>query len=132
MSFFQVQQRTVQGLSDIGQFPEQIVGESGSAIIESGENANGSYIKFADGTQWCLASIITTGTQRSLSFPAAFITVPIQVFTSGTNYGNRTGYNTMIYSISRSETSFSCKVEYMNQLYTDQVGTSYIAIGKWK
>ena len=53
MSFYNVQQRTSSGLSDIGQFPAKIVGSMGSAIIESGSNANGNYVKFADGTLIC-------------------------------------------------------------------------------
>ena len=53
MSFYNVQQRTSSGLSDIGQFPAEIVGSMGSAIIESGSNANGNYVKFADGTLIC-------------------------------------------------------------------------------
>ena len=102
------------------------------AIIESGSNANGGWVRLANGTQWCFASIVTTVTQRELSFPAAFITGPILAFTSSTNFGDQTGYNTMVYSIARSETGFSCKVEYQNQIYTGTVGISYIAIGKWK
>ncbi len=39
------------GLVDIASLP--IVGTSGSAVIESGENANGRYIKWADGTMIC-------------------------------------------------------------------------------
>ena len=97
MSFYNVQQRTSSGLSDIGQFPAEIVGSMGSAIIESGSNANGNYVKFADGTQWCFAIIVTTGTQRALSFPAAFTTRPNLAFINDTNFGDRTGYNTMIY-----------------------------------
>ena len=102
------------------------------AIIESGSNANGDWVRLANGTQWCFALIVTIGTQRELSFPAAFITGPNLAFTSSTNFGDQTGYNTMVYSIAHSETGFSCKVEYQNQLYTNQVGISYIAIGKWK
>jgi len=41
----------VNGLVDIGQLP--VVGSMGAAIIECGSNANGSYIKWADGTMFC-------------------------------------------------------------------------------
>ena len=132
MSILQVQQRTASGLTNVGQFPQSIVGSMGSAIIESGSNANGNYVKFADGTQLCFASIVTTDTQRELSFPAAFTTLPILAFTDGTNFGDQTGYNTLVYLITHSKTGFSCKVEYQNQLYTGIVGISYIATGKWK
>ena len=100
------------------------------AVIESGSNANGYWVRFADGTQWCFASIVTTGTQRELSFPATFILAPNIAFTNSTNFGDQSGYNTMVYSIARSGTGFSCKVEYQNQIYTGNVGISYIAIGK--
>ena len=53
MSFYKVQQRTSSGLSDVGEFPTNIVGTMGSAIIERGSNANGEYVKFADGTLQC-------------------------------------------------------------------------------
>ena len=53
MSILQVQQRTASGLTNVGQFPQSIVGSMGSAIIESGSNANGNYVKFADGTLIC-------------------------------------------------------------------------------
>lgn len=43
------------GLVDIASLP--IVGTAGSAVIESGENANGRYIKWADGTMICWGNI---------------------------------------------------------------------------
>jgi hypothetical protein len=60
-----------------------------SAIMESGSNANGQYIRFADGTQICWRSVtgigpsstgqgslFRTGTQNPPSFPVAFSAVP--------------------------------------------------------
>lgn len=41
----------VEGKIDISQLP--IVGSAGSTVIESGSNANGEYIKWADGTMVC-------------------------------------------------------------------------------
>lgn len=41
----------VDGLIDIAQLP--VVGAMGAAIIESGENANGRWVKWADGTMIC-------------------------------------------------------------------------------
>lgn len=40
----------------------QASGVSTGAIIERGSNANGSYTRFADGTQICLVSFLTNGT----------------------------------------------------------------------
>ena len=112
----------------------RIVGALASGyIIESGSNANGNYVRFADGTQWCsVLFFMTTGTIRSLTFPAAFVSAPSMSFCPNTNFGDQTGYNTDVYSVQRSHTGFTCKVEYQNQLYTGQVGITYLAIGKWK
>lgn len=77
-------QKTIVGsVSQLGGVPK-------GAIIERGANANGTYIKFADGTMICQfaasAPITTSGAYGStgffitpvqnLTFPATFITVP--------------------------------------------------------
>lgn len=49
----------VDGLVDITQLP--IVGAMGSAVIENGSNANGSWVKWADGTMICESTIIKNG-----------------------------------------------------------------------
>lgn len=46
----------VNGKVDIGQLP--VVGTMNAAIIETGENANGRYTKFADGTMICDSTVI--------------------------------------------------------------------------
>ncbi len=59
-----VQRRTASGLETVAELPMlagdkidisllPVVGTMGSAVIESGENANGRYIKWADGTMIC-------------------------------------------------------------------------------
>lgn len=59
-----MQRRTASGLETVGELPMldgdkidisllPVVGTIGSAVIESGENANGRYIKWADGTMIC-------------------------------------------------------------------------------
>lgn len=83
---------TIAGLSITALTPlfETVPVISGSTIIESGSNANGTYVKFGDGTMICnclntFSSVnITTaeiGTFRtsgtlSLTFPAAFYSTP--------------------------------------------------------
>lgn len=47
------------GKVDIGWLP--VVGLMGSAVIERGSNANGEYIKWADGTMICTSVINLTG-----------------------------------------------------------------------
>ena len=97
MSFYNVQQRTSSGLSDIGQFPETIVGSMGSAIIERGSNANGEYVKFADGTLLCSSSRLSLGTASignnvriDFNFATQFINTNIShsFYSSGTSSGN--------------------------------------------
>ncbi len=58
------------------------------AIIQRGSNANGEFVRLADGTQWCwreFAGTITTSTgylsgfistQHNLPFPATFVSAP--------------------------------------------------------
>ncbi|HBO8902891.1 TPA: phage tail protein [Pseudomonas aeruginosa] len=48
------------------------------AIIERGSNANGEYVRFADGTQICIVTLLGDGSQQpntsiSLPLPAAFL-----------------------------------------------------------
>lgn len=63
----------------------RIVGAlSAGAIVESGENANGHYVRFVDGTQMCWRFIslagqtVGVGTQPfgGWTFPAAFAEIP--------------------------------------------------------
>ena len=77
MSILQVQQRTSSGLTNVGQFPQSIVGSMGSAIIESGSNANGNYVKFADGTLICCSislAMYPAVLQQTINIPFNFAT----------------------------------------------------------
>ena len=56
-------------------------GEGGGAIIQRGSNANGEFIKFADGTQkcWGITTVIpvaNTLSSRAFTFPASFAAQP--------------------------------------------------------
>lgn len=69
------------GKVNIGLLP--VVGEMGAAIVERGDNANGEYIRWADGTQICRSTIELTGlnvvqdeaiwNSTSYTPPAAFV-----------------------------------------------------------
>ena len=67
------------------------VGQSGGvptgAIIERGSNANGEYVKYADGTMICSARITLTADGAryfaTWTFPAAFIAAPNYTNVSG-------------------------------------------------
>jgi hypothetical protein len=63
------------------------VSESGGvptgAIIERGSNANGEFVKYADGTMICVSSQVSnTGTEGQWDFPASFSEGP---FCTGNN-----------------------------------------------
>jgi hypothetical protein len=58
------------------------------AVIERGSNANGEFVRFADGTQICTRSVshdLNVSTSQDWTYPAAFITEPVA---SGSVAGN--------------------------------------------
>lgn len=46
------------------------------AVVESGENANGTYVRWADGTQICMRAVTISDGQATYDFPAAFSAPP--------------------------------------------------------
>lgn len=112
---------------------------SSGAIFETGSNANGNYIRFADGTQICFGLVTRTcdvtnlhgsvyyGYSASIGFPSTFTTSPAflcQSYSTGVITWDGAGGATsavgsplMISPVSRPARSFSC---------------NYLAIGKWK
>ncbi|WP_323041154.1 sialate O-acetylesterase [Gemmobacter sp.] len=55
----------------------QDTGVPTGALMEIGSNANGSYVRFANGVQWCWrAQTASAGAARTWTFPAAFADVP--------------------------------------------------------
>ena len=67
-----IQRRTASGLENVAELPAlengkvdlswlPVVGESGAAIIARGSNANGEWVRWADGTQICRSTIELTG-----------------------------------------------------------------------
>lgn len=97
---FKVLQRTANGLSGLGEFAPAIVGSvDEGAIIERGSNANGEYVKFADGTMWCMIETLRTidiiyqnvlyrSETASFTFPCMFTEVPIISVMCGEDSGN--------------------------------------------
>lgn len=125
------------GLVDIASLP--IVGTAGSAIIESGSNANGRYIKWADGTMICTGQVLVsfTGSDSykivSATFPAVFTVVEARMSGSYISCGNGavstaiigsnpTGTNLMISPV--RGTIFNTGVN--NEPVT------YLVVGRWK
>jgi hypothetical protein len=61
----------------------QASGTPTGAVIERGSNANGQYIRFADGTQICTRSVshnLNLSSSQDWTFPAAFIALPVASF----------------------------------------------------
>lgn len=105
-----VQRRTASGLEVVAELPcledgkvdlswLPVVGMMGSAIIERGSNANGEYVKFADGTMWCMIETLRTidiiyqnvlyrSETVSFTFPCTFMAVPIISVMCSENSGN--------------------------------------------
>ncbi|GEM_PF-3349913 len=109
---------------------DQLVGKE---ILESGSNANGRYVKFADGTMLCYASFggMTTSEKmgvaymspnKNWAFPAAFNGVP-RLMAVGQNYTAATGGT-------NSSTSADIRI-----IGFDSVarvgGINMLAIGQW-
>lgn len=112
-------------------------------IVESGENANGNYIRYSDGTQICYKSIkITTTVQNSWgslfesplfnlgSYAKDFAFDDVKVFIQC----GPTGYPTLpgvIRNISKSSFGQTVAIR-PNQTQSSEYQYSLFAIGKWK
>ena len=113
-------------------------------IIESGDNANGYYVRFADGTQICLVSqsnmyfdsdtgvSFITGLYRfmaNITFPAAFVSVP-SVSAAGAANGSSYAFSDVFLATSTGATLIHYTLA--ATLSTRRGTMAYIAIGKWK
>lgn len=112
--------------------------EAGSGIVERGENSNGSYIKFSDGTMICWADksesvACTTSsayggyyrTSSSNTFPAEFVAAPKIV-----PYVNSNLFGITMYSKSATAATFTLRTIPSSADTTR--GYGYIAVGRWK
>lgn len=110
------------------------------SIIERGSNANGEYVRYADGTQECWftsASASATGTATgsifassvgfTFTFPAAFISkpnvTPIAEWASGASIW--AAQNNM------APTTTQCRVQLFSFASTPTAYPGYRAIGRW-
>ena len=114
-----------------------------SGIVESGNNSNGSYIKFADGTMICYGKITKTLIANMQlgplyyadntdvnTFPQAFISTPCITMSAETNSG---GYGHFVYAINSTKNAIT-KYTVIRPASTISASyiTSYTAIGRWK
>ena len=119
----------------------RIVGAlSDGHIIESGDNANGYYVRFADGTQvcWNKANFGTISVRQDdnaevgWTFPAEFVDDNVTIVGTPSGYAS----NRFVPSISNvSATQFMIGNFSIQNMTWNLIGTTYyfyIAIGKWK
>ena len=111
------------------------------AIMEAGSNANGQYVKYADGTmiaRFTSSTIVTSSSavgnifessSFSFSLPAAFV-LPPEVFFSVFRTNGKCWASGGAHA-SRSNTSTSL-LHIMGSSSTDAGYPSYVAIGRWK
>lgn len=110
------------------------------AIIERGSNANGEYVKFADGTLICLSNVTTNGINGSLlggstyyydhpsfPFPATFITTPKFNITTGSSSGRLWISNGSL----PTTTAFSFTLLGSTESFARSL-VNIVAIGRWK
>ena len=121
----------------------RIVGAlSAGAIIERGSNANGEYVRWADGTQVCRFVTPAIGTESgqfstTCTFPAQFISLP-EVFGFNDIYiAPTTSFETvqaMLWGvINATITTTSCQISCIafNITPSNRAG-KFLAIGRWK
>ena len=126
------------GKVDIAQLP--IVGTMGSAIIERGSNANGEYVKWADGTMVCRTGDQMLGSGpgviRTVTFPAAFSQTP-RVLPTIDMYEeniNSTLASCFIYCAKRNTvTTTSCTISVVSiGVPLSNGNTQIFVVGRWK
>lgn len=116
-----------------------------SKIIDSGSNANGEWVRYADGTMICTHAIVTSGacslidnfrfsSEITWTYPVAFISKPKPMAVSEKN----TAYAGNVISCTPTGTSMVNTTSFkfyimLTNLATTHDNTTYLtAIGKWK
>jgi len=110
------------------------------AIIESGSNANGEYVRFADGTQICTSPLLTGGNvdiaygpiastgEITWTFPAPFITMPN---TSGVEKANVGGCWVVRGQSGAESNTTACYRICRAVAIAAAPAAGFIAIGRW-
>lgn len=103
------------------------------AVIERGSNANGEYVKFADGTLVCW-DLVSTGTisggftSSPQTFPATFVNSNISVQVTGAEFINST---TFLCHNAENYTAGGFTLVTTAGTTGGSLFVSYIAIGRW-
>ena len=111
-----------------------VVSESGGvptgAIIESGSNANGEYVKYADGTLICYHKMSVDAGLTNWVYPIPFISIPPYiggiVRTTGSNP------NSYVITIGEADsTDTGIQALTSSNVHKSLTNVSVIAIGRW-
>jgi hypothetical protein len=94
------------------------------ALIETGTNANGEFIRWADGTQICKGAVIPASGLASWTFPAVFVTAP-RCYATPSNVSPR-------YATIAAPTTTTVEVRAFDQTGASASPTTQvIAFGRW-
>jgi len=113
----------------------QSAGVPTGSVIERGSNANGEYVKYADGTLICTGTIATfamgatTSTGQAIALPATFINTNYAVSIFGTP-----GTSADVYGFTQvgTKTTTSFVGTYRNGATAQNItNTAWSAIGRW-
>ena len=116
----------------------QSAGVPTGGLIERGSNANGEYIRFADGTQICwgtdtLTYFNASSLNKNHAFPVSFSAVP-SFISVVPNAGPPAGHREAVY-LAAPVTNVSAALTTLDNAGTYSSGAtqavSFLAIGKW-
>lgn len=114
------------GRSNILGTVSQSGGTPTGAVVEKGSNANGQYVRFADGTQICdFRATSSSAGAVTWTFPAAFIAIPQVVGTANQDIAR------MVTTSVGTTTAVNFSLWNIVNVRVDAVAVSLIAIGRW-
>lgn len=142
-SKYVLQQRGASGLETKAEVPAlengkidmswlPVVGESGAAIIARGSNANGEWIRWADGTQVCWGVVEESAEANATEciatciFPAAFVSVPV----GWVGCGRWETLNLYLYGTTTTWCALRATIGEGNPAFI--VPFVFLVIGRWK
>lgn len=116
---------------------------NGSSIVESGSNANGNYVKYADGTMICYMNISVTDQalnnaygsnlyqgSRTWTYPVAFIDNNVSVSCGQFQWGTSASWGTVV---SADKTSAQLRgIDAFSRATGTETKIQAMAIGRWK
>ncbi|TPL39240.1 hypothetical protein [Mesorhizobium sp. B2-4-8] len=111
----------------------QSAGVPTGGIIERGANVNGSYVRYADGTQVCWNTLNGTTVAGNINFaavnyPAAFVAVPLSVTDKFSSLAAR--FSTSVGTTAPSATSITIGLG-DNGAGGVSINVNYLSVGRW-